>query len=118
MQQQGENADVAGGVEDGEERLEIAAEQGEQAVLRSFGDFGRGSEDSSFGGVRGFDGYHELGFSSDDGVAVRERGGRDALAVEKQSVAAVEVAEVASSVGGFDGEVGAGHVGIVGEGEV
>src|SRR5271167_4270040 len=36
MEEQGENADVAGGVEDGVKRLEIVAQQREQAILRAF----------------------------------------------------------------------------------
>src|ERR1035441_2361891 len=98
MQQQGEDADVAGRVEDGVERLGVSAEQGQQAVLRSFGGGGRGREDGGFGVVGGFDGDYECGFSGDDGGAVGDYGGRDALAVEPGAVAAVEVAEAASVV--------------------
>src|ERR1019366_1754930 len=84
----------------------------------SFGGGGRGREDGGFGVIGGFDSDYELGFSGDDGVAVGDYGGRDALAIEPGAVTAVEVAEAASVVYCLYAEVRAGHVGIVGESEV
>src|SRR5208282_3323722 len=113
MQQQGENADVAGRVQDGVERLEIFAEQVKQTVLQGLGSRGRSCGCGSVAGAEGcwerdgrsgveghgfsvFDDDGESRLAGDQGVAVSENRIRHPLSVEPGTVAAVEVDDAAS----------------------